>query len=281
MRALSAADADCFIHVDKKKDIGLFRPHGKGEANVVWLPDRVEVSWAGLSVVYATLRLLAAAFAASKKYDYYVLLSGQDYPIKTQSFIADFLASQPYRQHLKALDCRQSPLHLAHIAYYVWMDKWFTGDEFLRQALRKLSRPFRKPVPAGRVPYCGSQWWGLTEDCVEYILKYVQTHPELLRYYRTTWAPDEHVFHTIVFNSPFRSQTAGVIGPELWDPAKFSNLHIIHPSLTKIYGADDFEEIKNSEKCFVRKTTSEKSSSLLDMIDDALLQRHCPGAPGE
>jgi hypothetical protein len=49
-----------------------------------------------------------------------------------------------------------------------------------------------------------------------------------------------------------------------------ANLHLIHPSLRKIYTEADFEEVMAANRCFVRKVNTAASSRLLDQIDGAI-----------
>lgn len=89
---LNHQDIDCYIHIDKKAD---FANKITKRSNIVLLPDeqRVSVEWAQISQVTATLNLLNTAVAGirGRGYDYYWLISGQDWPLRSADKIVKFL----------------------------------------------------------------------------------------------------------------------------------------------------------------------------------------------
>jgi hypothetical protein len=102
------------------------------------------------------------------------------------------------------------------------------------------------------------------------MLSFGEQHPEYEQFFRYTHCPEEHYFHTIVQNSHYASEAAAITpytGRGMW---KTANLHIIHPSLKKIYTLADLDEIRKSSRCFVRKVTTAFSTELLDQIDSDL-----------
>ena len=44
----------------------------------------------------------------------------------------------------------------------------------------------------------GSQWWCLRRRTIEWVLDFCRTRPDVMRFFRTTWIPDETFFQTIV-----------------------------------------------------------------------------------
>ena len=55
--------------------------------------------------------------------------------------------------------------------------------------------------------YGGGQWHALTHAFASYMMDLIDTQPKLLTYFQTSYAPDEMLFQTILFNSPFRDHT--------------------------------------------------------------------------
>lgn len=86
---LNHQDIDCYIHIDKKAD---FANKITKRSNIVLLPDekRVSVEWAQISMVTATINLVEEAHRHGK-YDYYWLISGQDWPLRSADKIVKFL----------------------------------------------------------------------------------------------------------------------------------------------------------------------------------------------
>jgi len=81
---------DIFIHMDSK-NVG-FNPEQIKKTvhqSSIFFTQRTSVIWGGYSQINAELLLLEKA-TQTNKYAYYHLLSGQDLPIKPQSYIHEF-----------------------------------------------------------------------------------------------------------------------------------------------------------------------------------------------
>jgi hypothetical protein len=53
-------------------------------------------------------------------------------------------------------------------------------------------------VPADIQVMIGSQWWCLRRRTVEAVLDFIRDRPDVVRFFRTTWIPDETFFQTLV-----------------------------------------------------------------------------------
>jgi diadenosine tetraphosphate (Ap4A) HIT family hydrolase len=53
-------------------------------------------------------------------------------------------------------------------------------------------------VPADIQVMIGSQWWCLRRRTVEAVLDFIRERPDVVRFFRTTWIPDETFFQTLV-----------------------------------------------------------------------------------
>ena len=88
--ALAGQGAAFYVHIDRKVDPAPFAQALAAMRDVHFV-EPVRVNWMGFSIVEATLRLMRAA--RRQGYDRYSLLSGQDYPIRSNSSIADVLGA--------------------------------------------------------------------------------------------------------------------------------------------------------------------------------------------
>src|ERR1051326_1031374 len=94
-RLVLALDSECsafFIHIDKRSDIkqfiSLFSEFPPGKIHFI----KREVSrWGSIGCVKATLNGMKAVDEEKFDFDFLFFLSGQDYPIKSNSHIYDFL----------------------------------------------------------------------------------------------------------------------------------------------------------------------------------------------
>lgn len=273
-RALLAdPEAHVFLHVDLKSKFDFSGVLSLDAARVHWVTHRYEVSWGGFSMVRAILACIEQALSSPVGFDYLVLLSGMDYPIRHPESIRDFIRSRTYRQHINRIDVRASPEHYLRVAtHFDFRDAWVpfaTLDKVLRKTCTLALRPLRRALPAGML-CTGSAWWAITDECARHVLDVARNQPEYEKYFRFILASDEYYVHTVVQNSKFASEAAPLTpyqGRGIWRTA---NLHVIDPSLSRTYTSADFDVLMQSGRCFVRKVTSAASSPLLDKIDRQL-----------
>lgn len=277
-------DSSIFIHVDAQSDIRPFIEFDYPD-RVEFIEERMRVSWAGINMVKATLNLIQSALRKGSDYSHLVLLSGLDFPIKPVSLVKDVLNNNPTKEFIRFINVNDSPEHYLKMYRSLSFKNPFfpivpipyldQGVEFLDKSIRKtlgiLARPYKKTPLKDITPCFGSQWWAITPSCAQYILDYVKEHPEFFQYFKTAFSPDEYFFHTIIGNSPFLKNSDGFQKYEGRGTYKMANLHVIHPSLTKIYTIRDFNELKNSDKYFVRKITTRDSQDLVGKIKNKLL----------
>jgi len=103
-------------------------------------------------------------------------------------------------------------------------------------------------------------WFCLTKKDVDYTLEYLKNKPDLLDFFRHTFAPDEIFFQTIIMNSPLK------------DTVMNDNLRYIDWSrkgvpLSAFLTIDDADNLLNSSKLFARKFDIELDEAILDLID--------------
>ena len=123
--------------------------------------------------------------------------------------------------------------------------------------------------------YTSSQWTALSRDCVTYILETIRQIPDIMRYFRYSYAPDELVLPTIIANSEVFSQQVIKISQN--QILTFDELPAIHHlryasqkgSTVAIFDESDFDQIQASGKLFVRKLCSNKSEKLCKMLHAA------------
>lgn len=85
---LKHPDIEFFIHMDKKANI-LYQIEQRPDIHILPNNLRVDVKWSGFSMIEATLNLLWEAYKI-KKFDYYWLCSGQDFPLVTADKIVKY-----------------------------------------------------------------------------------------------------------------------------------------------------------------------------------------------
>ena len=87
---LAAPNHYFFVHIDKKtKDYEQYKEAVKDVTNVIFT-ERISVFHGGVSQIYCELLLYKAALSAMPRMDYFHLISGQDYPLRTNKQFDDF-----------------------------------------------------------------------------------------------------------------------------------------------------------------------------------------------
>lgn len=222
IESLNSDDVDFYVHMDKKvKEFPKLI-----QTNVYYLADedRIDVQWASYGMVRATIKLIDKCVEAKKTYDYVVLLSGQDLPIKSCDKMRSFFehGKRASYNYIDVIDL-DNPYHerfckRTNIYYPKWMTKrnvlarsakvlyvFFTGGEH-----RTFSLFQRRDIAKVR-PFFGSQWWALQWECVCWMIKYIKNNSWIETFFSNTLVPDESFFQTIFMKSPYAETRRGRI----------------------------------------------------------------------
>lgn len=249
-RLINRLEDDVYVHIDKKSDLSKFYVNRK---NVKFINERVSVNWGGFSMVEATLNLIRVS-KANKKYDYYVLLSGDDYIIKNLSEFKQFLKNNKEYSFLEHENFQKH-----------WHDRYrFYKISENNRFIDKINQKFINIIINKRkmfncmIPYKGSQWWCLNNECVEYVIKYIQINKGVINYFKHTHIPDESFFQTILLNSHLKNKIIN-------DNLRYIILEDYHPEILTI---KDYEILINqNNKFFARKFDMNIDNVILDKLD--------------
>jgi hypothetical protein len=259
------SDFDIYIHVDSNANIEI--NSDKNVIQVVSLP----VYWGSYNLVIATLRLLEKAHA--NRYDRYILISGQDIPIKPNSSIALFFQNSPDLQFIEheKLPRRSWASHdggFDRISLYYPNKKpyktiytWLT--EFAFWVVRKAQKTF--PILKRNIfdsYWGGAEWLNLTGDCVEYILNYLSSNKQYLRSFRYTRCTDEIFFQTIIMNSPFAKKC-------VQNYLRYVDFET-GPEYPRTLRGDDYSKLIRSDALFARKFDANVDKGVIEKIYDCI-----------
>ncbi|GIX13725.1 MAG: glycosyl transferase [Paracoccaceae bacterium] len=168
----------------------------------VVLVRRRRCGWGEWSLVAATLDLLRAALAAFPEATHLCLISGDCTPIKPRAHIARFLAEAD-RDFIEHHDFFESDWIKTGLKEERLIYRHFVNErrrKWLFYALLDLQRRLglSRSLPEGLTIRIGSQWWALRRATAQRLLAHVDANPHLVRFFRTTWIPDETFFQTLV-----------------------------------------------------------------------------------
>ena len=231
------------------------------------LLERVPTPSSGWGPVEATLRGLASVLRGPA--EHVVLMSGQDYPLRPASAIADFLAGHAERSFVASWPM-PSPLYGRGGGMFR-LRRWHVP---VRR--RRVRLPFPRRYPAGVRPYGGSAFMVLDRASAQAVLDFARRRPDVTRFHRHVWAADEHFVQTALHNSPRRD---AVIDENLWHIEWTGGAK--HPHT---FGVTDYPRAEAGgarappdaggaarAKLFARKFDAEHDERVLDLVDGALL----------
>lgn len=226
IEALNDNDAVFYIHVDKKAK----KPDISSHQNVHILPDSVNINWGGFSMVEATLKLMEYASTNSPDADYFILISGVDYPIRGKGFLYNLLSQGKEYIDIAPVPVPYKPLERYEYYYFDYdrrnlnrTNLYFLIEVLLKKLKIKRKAPFKI--------YAGTQWFALTRECISYILEVVKKDNSYINFFKHTLVSDEAFFQTIIGNSPFNGRTASSLTYTDWTvpepPALINEHHIV------------------------------------------------------
>jgi hypothetical protein len=252
------------VHVDGRAEASVRAEVARcaAEHDDVLLAEPQRCYWGTYALVQATLECIGVLLASGRAFDYAVLLSGQDYPIKRPEHVANFFAEKQGAQFIEAfpLDApnRWTPQGgrfqaMARVNRYTWTVR-----------SRILQLPLPRRFPLGWRPHGGSQWWALSREALLWVLQTLRESPRVTRYFRHTFIPDEAMFQTMLANSPFAERMSA------------ETLHYIdwerpNPKYPRTLEEEDFDRLAASSALFARKMHPQRSAGLLERVDSQLL----------
>ncbi len=225
IEALYRSD-DCFyIHIDKKSDVNYMPEY----TNVHIIPQHIDIKWGGYSMIEASLALLRYGVSHFSDADYYILLSGVDYPIRSKQFLLDLLQQKKEYIDLAPVPVPFKPVERYQYYYFNFERrnlKLYNPKFLLEVLLKKLNVKRTAPFTV----YAGTQWFALTRECVDYILKTIDEDKRYIEFFKHTLVPDEAFFQTIIGNSPFLDNVASSLTYTDWEvavpPAVIEERHV-------------------------------------------------------
>ncbi|MGR3321855.1 MAG: DUF5928 domain-containing protein [Pseudooceanicola sp.] len=193
------------IHFDSRAnpaDYQKIRAALADNPNVVFAAKRVKCGWGEWSLVQATLHAIEAALDAFPRATHFYMLSGDCMAIKSAEFAHDYLDAEEC-DYIESFDYFESDwiktgFREERLIYRHWFNerkhKWWFYTSFEWQ--KKLG--LKRRVPADLQVMIGSQWWCPRRRTVEWVMDFCRQRRDVVRFFRTTWIPDETFFQTIV-----------------------------------------------------------------------------------
>ncbi|WP_089900961.1 DUF5928 domain-containing protein [Loktanella fryxellensis] len=172
------------------------------DPNVAFASRRIRCGWGEWSLVQATLYAVEAAVAAFPRATHFYMVSGDCMAIKSASFAHDFLDRHD-KDYIESFDFFDSDwiktgFKEERLIYWHWFNERTQKRRFYWSFWAQRRFGITRQVPADLQVMIGSQWWCLRRRTIEAVLDFTRTRRDVMRFFRTTWIPDETFFQTVV-----------------------------------------------------------------------------------
>lgn len=299
---LENGGGDVFIHVDSSMSSSEYLDlYGQCKSDRCYFVEkRMHGKLDDRSLIDITMLCINEALTCSHRnqihYDYFVLLSGQDYPIKPMKWIEEQLAKSypmPYIESYSISEKGEKAAVVKYnrnrwlLCYRDWVlnnfhgipGKFFQGiGMLLRNGLKLCGQtPAQKLFKQGITVYMGSAWWVLPDQLIEPVFnayKEKDTLTETL--IAESYTPEETFFQTICRIKSYEKFFAFNGGKEglrncktYTDFGRQSKREpVCHPYILTV---NDFERLEKTHCWFARKFDDTVDSEIIKKIKRELL----------
>lgn len=206
---------DIFLHCDRRTSDDVFEQMTAGVSDSVHVLPRRRTTLASWSLVAAELDGLRAALEHSAA-EHLIVLSGSCYPLVSMAELHEELAR--YRG--------RTLMQLIPVPYESWSTPR-NPDGGMRRFRRRFVtirdqvvfvgqtplRTYKRPIPRELRLIASAQWKIFARAHAQVVLRVLDERPDLLRFWRTTFIPDESALASILA-SP---ELVGEVSEQLYD----------------------------------------------------------------
>lgn len=290
---LDGINCNFYLHVDKSAAISPFIDELSHLEKIYILPEekRQATIWGDIGLVKATLNSLEQILADGRA-GFCVLLSGQDYPIKSNGAIKSFLTNNLRTNFISTFPIpsgRWANDGMKRLTLYkfnisnrrkhsvvlpsVFEKRFYTPKCFksilqltMAGKFKFLTKIFKKrEIPGYIAPFGGEHWWALPIETVSKIFDFLKVHPAYYTYHEDTSLPEEIFFHSIVMHLAGQDPEM-VVEPSL----TYVNWERKNVALPVTFTQNDLDELKGQpdNMLFARKFDIGVDENILDLIDE-------------
>ena len=174
----------------------------EGNPNVAFAKKRIKCGWGEWSLVQATLYAVKAAVDAFPRATHFYMLSGDCMAIKSAEYAHEFLdrADVDYVESFDYFesDWIKTGMKEERLIYRHFFNERTQKRRFYAAFNFQRKLGLTRKIPDDLQIQIGSQWWCLRRRTVEWILDFTKKRRDVMRFFKTTWIPDETFFQTLV-----------------------------------------------------------------------------------
>lgn len=193
------------VHFDAsapKEAFAYIEEHLGNNPSVAFAKTRIKCGWGEWSLVQATLHAVEAAVDSFPRATHFYMVSGYCMAIKSASHAKALLDSDDC-DYIESFDFFESDwiktgMKEERLIYRHFFNEQNNKTIFYNSwwAQRKLG--LEREILADLQIMIGSQWWCLRRRTIEWIIDMTKTRPDVMKFFRITWIPDETFFQTLV-----------------------------------------------------------------------------------
>ncbi|UTX50148.1 beta-1,6-N-acetylglucosaminyltransferase [Chryseobacterium sp. MA9] len=239
------------IHIDRKakpdfiEEIQLYAVQFPN----VYILDSLNIVSGGFNMVQAELNAMEFLLNVSKEWDYFINLSGEDYPLKSQNIIRQFLSTHKDRNYLFYYDQKfYRPDTLQRIQSY------FTEFAYVISSFI-----YKRTFMKGVTPFIGGKWFIFTRETCLFLInnKMVMDFED---YYLHTFLPAESFFQTVLMNTSFSDIIINDDKRAVLEKSIFQNTQSTFNYI---------ESLKSGNQLFIRKINNKTDENIRKYIEES------------
>ena len=170
--------------------------------NVTFARKRIRCGWGEWSLVQASLYAVEAAVDAFPRATHFYMLSGDCAAIKSACYAHEFLDAHDV-DYIESFDYFESDwiktgMKEERLIYRHFFNERTQKRRFYTSFEIQKRLGLTRQIPHDLQIQIGSQWWCLRRRTIEWILDFTRKRKDVMRFFRTTWIPDETFFQTLV-----------------------------------------------------------------------------------
>ena len=170
--------------------------------SVTFPRKRIRCGWGEWSLVQATLDMLTAALQSFPRATHFYLMSGDCMAIKSAEYAHQFLDEND-TDFIESVDYFDSDWIKTgwkeeRLIYRHWFNERTQRKRFYAMFEVQKRLGLTRKIPADLQVQIGSQWWCLRRRTIEAVMAFTHKRRDVMRFFRSTWIPDETFFQTLV-----------------------------------------------------------------------------------
>ena len=276
---------DIFVHIDKKSvDFPIDRLNGCVRFSGLYVIPRMEVNWGGYSQIACELHLMDCA-REHGDYEYYHLLTGVFYPLKSQDYMHEFFELHSGMEFVGFDNSRDYGWRAKYVHLFSEIGKPITKRQklqlFVREKYLGLQSKLNivKGCTKGIIFKKGIVYWSITQNAVDYILAKMD---EIKKIYANSFCADELFVQTILYNSEFKGKIFDLKNdfsgslrtakpPQSWESNAVKNM--VQNTRDNSLTVEDVDWLMNSGAFYAMKFIGDDGLNAISLIKELIEER--------